>query len=149
MNNTQSVKIVRLQSGEDIIANYIENEENEMVQLDNPMHLIFKRTTKGTVMLMLPWLPIELIKVNSAMIYTSDILTVYEPKDDLILYYDNIVNESQIKELMEEESLIDKLNMSEDYEDEDYDEGNDGEESPLTKEELNEIISRKRSSRLH
>tara|TARA_R110000868_G_scaffold95613_2_gene262856 strand:+ start:271 stop:720 length:450 start_codon:yes stop_codon:yes gene_type:complete len=149
MNNTQSVKIVRLQSGEDIIANYIENEENEMVQLDNPMHLIFKRTTKGTVMLMLPWLPIELIKVNSAMIYTSDILTVYEPKDDLILYYDNIVNESQIKELMEEESLIDKLNMSEDYEDEDYDEGNDDEESPLTKEELNEIISRKRSSRLH
>ena len=149
MNNAQSVKIVRLQSGEDIIANYIENEETEMVQLDNPMHLIFKRTTKGTVMLMLPWLPIELIKVNSAMIYTSDILTVYEPKDDLILYYDNIVNESQIKELMEEESLIDKLNMSEDYEDEDYDEEGDEEESPLTKEELNEIISRKRSSRLH
>ena len=149
MNNTQSVKIVRLQSGEDIIANYIENEENEMVTLDNPMHLIFKRTTKGTVMMLLPWLPIELIKVNSAMIYTSDILTVYEPKDDLILYYDNIVNESQIKELMEEESLIDKLNMSEDYEDEDYDEEDDGEESPLTKEELNEIISRKRSSRLH
>jgi hypothetical protein len=148
MNNPQSVKIVRLQSGEDIIANYIENEENEMVQLDNPMHLIFKRTTKGTVMMLLPWLPIELIKDNTATIYTSDILTVYEPKDDLIQYYDNIVNDSQIKELMEEEGLIDKLNMDSDEDDEESYEDED-EESPLSKEELNEMLTRKRLSKLH
>lgn len=150
MNNTQSVKIVRLQTGEDIIAKYIENDENEMVQLDDPMHLIFKRTTKGSVMMLLPWLPVELIKDNSAMIYTSDILTVYEPKDDLIQYYDNIINDSQIKDLMKEEGLLDKLNMSEDEYDEDYDEEDDEEEkSSLTKEELNEMITRKKLSKLH
>ena len=151
MNNTQSVKIVRLQTGEDIIAKYIENDENEMVQLDDPMHLIFKRTTKGSVMMLLPWLPVELIKDNSAMIYTSDILTVYEPKDDLIQYYDNIINDSQIKDLMKEEGLLDKLNMSEDEYDEDYDEEDDDEEekSSLTKEELNEMITRKKLSKLH
>ena len=150
MNNPHSVKIVRLQSGEDIIANYIENEENEMVQLDNPMHLIFKRTTKGTVMMLLPWLPIELIKDNSATIYTSDILTVYEPKDDLIQYYDNIVNDSQIKDLLEEEGLLDKLNMNNDDEDEEesFDDEED-EESSLSKEELNEMLTRKRLSKLH
>jgi len=150
MNNPHSVKIVRLQSGEDIIANYIENVENEMVQLDNPMHLIFKRTTKGTVMMLLPWLPIELIKDNSATIYTSDILTVYEPKDDLIQYYDNIVNDSQIKDLLEEEGLLDKLNMNNDDEDEEesFDDEED-EESSLSKEELNEMLTRKRLSKLH
>lgn len=146
MNNTQSVKIVRLQTGEDIIAKYIENDENEMVQLDDPMHLIFKRTTKGSVMMLLPWLPVELIKDNSAMIYTSDILTVYEPKEDLIQYYDNIINDSQIKDLMKEEGLLDKLNMSEEEYDEDYEED---EESSLTREELNEMITRKKLSKLH
>jgi hypothetical protein len=150
MNNIQSVKIVRLQTGEDIIAKYIENDENEMVQLDDPMHLIFKRTTKGTIMMLLPWLPIELIKDNSATIYTSDILTVYEPKDDLIQYYDNVVNDSQIKDLMKEENLLDKLNMSEDDEEEDFDdEESEEEHSSLSKEELNEMLTRKRLSKLH
>ncbi len=42
-NNT--IKIVRLQSGEDIMADMIEDEENDTVLLDNPMHIIFKRFT--------------------------------------------------------------------------------------------------------
>ena len=80
----QGVKIVRLQSGEDIIASIIEDDESEMVMLNNPMHLIFKRTSQGTMMVMLPWLPIELIKDNTATIYTSDVLTIFEPKDALV-----------------------------------------------------------------
>jgi hypothetical protein len=150
MNNIQSVKIVRLQSGEDIIAGYLENEENEMVTLDNPMHLIFKRTTRGTVMMLLPWLPVELIKDNSATIYTSDILTVYEPKEDVIEYYGNIINDSEIKQLLKEDNLLDKLNMGEeDINEEDFEDEDDDDPSNLTKEEINEIITRKKSSRLH
>ena len=142
------IRIVRLQSGEDIVADCL--EDNDSLILDSPMHLIFKRTTKGTVMMLLPWLPIELIKDNSATIYTSDILTVYEPKDDLIQYYDNIVNDSQIKDLLEEEGLLDKLNMNNNDEDEEesFDDEED-EESSLSKEELNEMLTRKRLSKLH
>ena len=65
-----NIKIVRLQSGEDIVADFIEDDENDVVMLNNPMHIIFKRMPTGqTVMMMMPWLPIELIKSNSALIY--------------------------------------------------------------------------------
>lgn len=91
-----NIKIVRLQSGEDIIADYVQTDkEDETVLLENPMHIIFKRIPTGqTVMMMMPWLPIELIKDNSAVIYTTDILTIIEPKDDLIKYYGDVVIEA-------------------------------------------------------
>ena len=91
----QGVKIVRLQSGEDIIAGLIQEDESELILLDNPMHLIFKRTSQGTMMVMLPWLPVELIKDNIATIYSSDILTIVDPKDALIEYYGNLINHEQ------------------------------------------------------
>ena len=48
-----NIKIVRLQSGEDIIADFIEDNDNDTVLLDNPMHIIFKRIPTGqTVMMM-------------------------------------------------------------------------------------------------
>ena len=90
-----NIKIVRLQSGEDIIADYIEKEDGETALLDNPMHLIFKRIPTGqTVMMMMPWLPIEIIKDNHALIYTTDILTIIDPKQDLIDYYGDVVVEA-------------------------------------------------------
>ena len=91
-----SIKIVRLQSGEDIMADIVEDEENDTILLDNPMQVIFKRIPTGqTVMMMMPWLPIEIIKENNAIVYASDILTIIEPKDDLIDYYGNVVVEAQ------------------------------------------------------
>ena len=104
----QGVKIVRLQSGEDIIASIIEDDESEMVMLNNPMHLIFKRTSQGTVMMMLPWLPIELIKDNMATIYSSDILTMIDPKDALVEYYGNMINTEQLKNLRDD-TLVNNL----------------------------------------
>jgi len=91
MNN---IKIVRLQSGEDIIANYMEDEENDTVLLDKPMHVILKRLPNGrSVMMMMPWLPVEIIKDNEAILYSSDILSVFEPREDLIEHYDNVLNQ--------------------------------------------------------
>ena len=141
----QGVKIVRLQSGEDIIASIIEDDESEMVMLNNPMHLIFKRTSQGTVMMMLPWLPIELIKDNIATIYSSDVLTIVDPKDALVEYYGNMINTEQLKQ-MRDNTMVD--NLKEIMNDDDEDEEDDNEES-LTKEEAMEIIHRKKSNRLH
>ena len=142
----QGVKIVRLQSGEDIIAGLIQDDESEMIMLDNPMHLIFKRTSQGTVMMMLPWLPIELIKDNIATIYSSDVLTIVDPKDALVEYYGNMINTEQLKQ-MRDNTMVDNLKeiMNDD---DDEDEEDDNEES-LTKEEAMEIIHRKKSNRLH
>jgi len=142
----QGVKIVRLQSGEDIIASLTHNNESEIIMLDNPMHLIFKRTSQGTVMMMLPWLPIELIKDNIATIYSSDILTIVDPKDALVEYYGNMINTEQLKQ-MRDNTMVDNLKeIMNDSDDED--EEDDNEES-LTKEEAMEIIHRKKSNRLH
>ena len=121
-----NIKIVRLQSGEDVMADYHADEENGTVLLDNPMHIIFKRISSGqTVMMMMPWLPIELIKENNAIIYDSDILTIIEPKDDLINYYGQIVMSAQEKmenetNIFGEEDEDDEEEIQEEFDAEDY-----------------------------
>ena len=111
-----NIKIVRLQSGEDVMANIIEDEETDTIFLDNPMHIIFKRIPTGqTVMMMMPWLPIEIIKENTATLYATDVLTMIEPKDDLIEYYGGVVLEAQ-------QRMIEKRNFEYSEEDEEDDE---------------------------
>ena len=143
----QGIKLIRLQSGEDIIAGLTEDSESNMVMLDNPMHLIFKRTSQGTVMFMLPWLPIELIKYNIATIVTDDILTIVEPKDDLIEYYGNIINQTHMRAIKDDTMANNiKQAMEDDLDDISEEEEN---EERLTKEEILDLINRKRTKRLH
>ena len=132
-----NIKIVRLQSGEDIMADIIQDEENDTVMLDNPMQVIFKRIPTGqTVMMMMPWLPIEIIKENNAILYASDILTFIEPKDDLIDYYGTVVIEAQQR--MEE-----RRNFSPQDDEEDDDEGE------LDEEELFEVLKERKNQKIH
>jgi hypothetical protein len=95
-----NVKIIRMQTGEDIMASMVGEEQEETVLLEDPMRLIFRRMPTGqTVMMMMPWLPVELIKDNNALIYNSDIVTIIDPKESMIEYYENLV----IKTLLEME----------------------------------------------
>jgi len=138
-----NIKIVRLQSGEDIMADVMENDENELIVLDNPMHIIFKRMPTGqTVMMMMPWLPIEIIKENNATIYGTDILTVIEPKDDLIEYYGRAVLEAQ--EIMEKKRI--RGINDEDFDDE---EDEDGDEEELQVEDIIDLMREKKNKRIH
>jgi len=132
-----NIKIVRLQSGEDIMADIIQDEENDTIMLDNPMQVIFKRIPTGqTVMMMMPWLPIEIIKENSAIVYASDILTIIEPKDDLVNYYGSVVIEAQQR--MEEKRDFSPSEEDDDEEDEELDE-----------EELFQLLKEKRNQKVH
>jgi hypothetical protein len=143
---TQTIKLIRLQSGEDLIAGLTSNSESGLVMLDNPMHLIFKRSTQGTVMMLLPWLPIELINDNIATIYESDILTVVEPKPDLVEYYGNVINHTQMAMLKSDQTIKSLREELEDLNDEEEDEDPEG---YLTKEDVVEMVARKRKNRLH
>ena len=139
-----NIKIVRLQSGEDVICNYYADEENGQVLLGDPMHLIFKRLPTGkTVMVMMPWLPMEIIKDNSALIYDSDILTIVDPKDELIHYYNQNVFYSL--EAAEGNSLAEQLLEDED---EFYNE-DDEEDAEMKVEELMEILQERKKNNLH
>lgn len=140
LTTNNNIKIVRLQSGEDIIANYYSDEENGTVMLENPMHIIFKRIPSGqTVMMMMPWLPIELIKENNALIYDSDILTIIEPKENLISYYGNIV--LQANERLENTPFF-REEDDEDFEEEEI-------EEEFTEEEVFELLKERKKNKLH
>ena len=104
-----NVKLIRMQTGEDIMASMFEQEDSDQIQLNDPMRLVFRRMPTGqTVMMMMPWLPVELIKENSAMIYSSDIITIIEPKETMIQYYDKLV-ERTIKEMADSDELLQQL----------------------------------------
>ena len=104
-----NVKIIRMQTGEDIMASMIGEEESETVLLEDPMRLIFRRMPTGqTMLMMLPWLPVELIKDNSALIYNSDIITIIDPKESMVQYYDNLVMKTLV-EMEKSEEMIERL----------------------------------------
>lgn len=139
-NEIQGIKIVRLQSGEDIIANCISSQD-ETVILNSPMHIIFKRISASkTAMMMMPWLPIELIKKNEAKIYNSDILTIIDPKDDLVEYYSNSVDCEEMYEVTQKSIRASLFNDEEGDDDEDDDEN---------EEELINLLRERKNSNLH
>ena len=136
-----NVKIIRMQTGEDIMASMIEEQEqNETVVLNNPMRLVFRRLPTGqTVLMMMPWLPVELIKEDSAIIYTTDIITVIEPKESMKEYYENLVDKT-IEEMMNSEEILEQrlANM----------EKEEKEEQQIEEEIINEIREM-RNKQLH
>jgi len=141
LNTTESqIKIVRLQSGEDIIADCTAIEDSDTVLLNRPMHIVFKRVSTGrSVMMMMPWLPIELIKENSAIIY--EVLTVINPKDDLVEYYSNAVCDEDVKHATES-SIRPQL-----FDNDDDDDGPT--DAELDEEELIELLKERRNSKVH
>ena len=89
MDESLNIKVVRLQSGEDIVADVITDED--VTILNNPMVIVIRRTSTGSVMMMVPWLPVEVISDNIATLNNSEIVTETNPKDSLIEYYLNAV----------------------------------------------------------
>lgn len=107
-----NIKIVRLQSGEDVIASYNDDQEGS-ITLTNPMALIFKRMPTGrAVMMMSPWLPLELVEENIACIYAQDILSVFQPKQSIIDYYNTTVIEVEEDRQNEEMNEINEIDES-------------------------------------
>ena len=101
-----NIKIVRLQNGEDIIANYQEDDGEGTVLLTNPMSLMFKRLPTGkAVMMMCPWLPLELIDNVSAKLFVQDILSVFQPREKIIGHYNNTVIEVEKDMLMNDTEM--------------------------------------------
>jgi hypothetical protein len=138
-----NVKLIRMQSGEDIMASMFEQEDSEQVQLNDPMRLVFRRMPTGqTVMMMMPWLPVELIKENSALVYTSDIVTVIDPKESMIRYYDKLV-ERTISDMADSDKMLDQL-LEEQEEEE-----NEGQQQEEMMQELLQHIQEVKNKKLH
>lgn len=88
-----NIKIVRLQSGEDVIAE-IKEDANGYFILTNPFTIFTKRNGEiKTSVFLTPWLPIDIIEENLANVFMSDILTFMEPTNELIDYYMKMILE--------------------------------------------------------
>ena len=88
----EAVKLIRLKSGEDIIA-YIEQVDKLNFVVREPMVVLTKqdnRTNKHIIM-MDHWLPVPLIRHNEAFITEREIVTMLEPTSDFSEYYENAV----------------------------------------------------------
>jgi hypothetical protein len=140
-----NVKLIRMQTGEDILASMHEEKDSSTIQLIDPMRLIFRRMPTGqTVMMMMPWLPVELIKENSAYVDTSNIITVVEPREAMVRYYDKIV-EKLVEEIEDSDDKLFELLSDQDEEEPSY-EQDDGK---LTENQLEQILKTIKTSKLH
>jgi len=141
-----NIKIVRLQSGEDVIADYTQVEGDSSVLLTNPMCLIFKRMPTGrAVMLMSPWLPLELVEKNEAWLFEADILSIFQPKSQIIDYYTNTVKEVQDDMLQEEMHGQSLTDITDEFDGEEMTD----EEELQAMEELNELRQDVKKKLLH
>ena len=130
-----------MQTGEDIMASMVGEEEAETVLLEDPMRLIYRRMpTCQTVLMMMPWLPVELIKDNSAMIYNTDIITIIDPKESMVQYYDNLVIKTLL-EMEKSEEMIEQLLKDQ--------ESQEDEEEEYSMEELTQYIEDVKNRTLH
>ena len=118
-----NVRIIRLKDGEDIITSYHLNS-NGIIEMYDPMTLFYKRLSAGkSMLLMSPWLPMELVQTNSACISMNEVLTIVEPRTALIEYYNNAVVEANemISNFTDQidESLLDDFDSDEELDLED------------------------------
>ena len=128
-----------MQSGEDIVASYTHDIETNQATLKGPMRLVFRRLETGkTMMLMMPWLPVEVMIENVATVSQKDILTVVEPKAEFIEYYDNTITEIEL--------YSESANMEDLLEDEDYEEPGD---DYYTDDEIDQIMEVKKKEPIH
>ena len=114
------IKILRLNTGEDIVGSCLMDDEHGCVSIENPMKVFIKRASPPlgqTALYMMPWLPLEIIEDNLATINYDDIITVVDPKKSFVEYYNNAVEEyeaqrkSQEGEEEKEEEEIDDETM--------------------------------------
>ena len=128
-----------MQSGEDIIASMIEDKEEGIVTLNNPMTVLFKRQITGkSVMMMVPWLPVEIIQYNMATVYSQDVLTVFQPKESLVNYYNKAVIDLNECIIEESDHIEQSLNEDEEVSEEEFSEYVDSIET------IKEVLSNKK-----
>lgn len=139
MNQETNIKIIRLNTGEDIVASCIDDEANGTILVASPMRVILRRLseTSQSMLVMMPWLPLEIIQDDLASINYQDIITIVEPKSSFIEYYSNTVD--NYKALIENRD--DGELFESEYEDEEVDEE--------TMQEMLDLLKERKKNSIH
>ena len=86
----EEIKILRLVTGEDVICSLFKISIDSYAVI-NPMTVFVRYKGKTSSLVMQHWLPIELVKKNEILISPRDVITIYDPIDDVAEYYENMV----------------------------------------------------------
>jgi hypothetical protein len=89
-----NVKIVRLNYGDDIIGEV--DFQSDVIVIDNPMSISIDVDRKNNIpfLKMKPWLPVYLVSDESVTFNYSDILSVFEPKSEIVEFYLQFISRS-------------------------------------------------------
>jgi len=89
----EAIKILRLKSGEDIIA-YLEQVDKLNFIVREPMVVLLKSDARSgkQIIMMDHWLPAPLIQNNEAFITESEIVTILEPTSEFSEYFEGAVD---------------------------------------------------------
>lgn len=86
MDNIYNVKFIRLVTGDDIVASVIEYD-NGNIALIQPLLAKITKIEERVVLVFYPWLPIEIVSENQAIIKSKQILAITEPRIKVITRY--------------------------------------------------------------
>jgi hypothetical protein len=112
----EAIKILRLKSGEDIIA-YLEQVDKLNFIVREPMVVLLKSDMKSgkQIIMMDHWLPAPLIQHNEAFITENEIVTILEPTSEFSEYFEDAVDTiHRAKSAGREVSDSDEEGMSQD-----------------------------------
>lgn len=105
----QVVKMIRLKTGEDIIAQV--SDDGICYQVFDAMSVSVEYKGKVTGIAMTYWLPVQLIKNQPVDLQYADILTTMDPNDDLLEYYEGTVE--RFHELLHAKEAVDAMSDEE------------------------------------
>ena len=86
-----SIRILRLKTGDDIIAEIDCN--SDVYYVNSPMVIWMDQNQKTPKLCMDHWLPVQVIDDNSVVLRTEDVLTEFYPNEQLAEYYINTIKE--------------------------------------------------------
>jgi hypothetical protein len=112
----EAIKILRLKSGEDIIA-YLEQVDKLNFIVREPMVVLLKSDVRSgkQIIMMDHWLPAPLIQNNEAFITESEIVTILEPTSEFSEYFEGAVDSiHKAKSVEEDSSEMNEEEMSKD-----------------------------------
>jgi hypothetical protein len=115
-----TIKIVRLKNGEDIIGDVTANGI-QYYDIEEPMAFEVDYRGDHSGLVMRHWLPVQLLKKNHIQLNVHDVLCVLEPDEEFSEYYVNTVEKikrlleakNSIKDMSDEEinQIVDEYNM--------------------------------------
>lgn len=110
----ESINLLRLKSGEDIIC-YMEHYGHDEIVVRDAMVVFLKTDMKtGNQIAMLDhWLPISVIRENEVIVKMSEVLAIMNPTSEFTEYFENSVD--TIKQI-KEKNLNQELSSSDDDE---------------------------------